>query len=287
MWDTMQKTEYMLAPASELSLKKTFECGQCFRWEADENGIYRGAAGGKELSIWEKRGQVFCNAPDEDLSFWRNYFDLGVNYGEKSRPFTEPPYLKKCADFGAGIRILRQEPWEALISFIISQCNNIPRIKKIIAALCENFGEALPCGLYAFPTPERLSALDESALSPLRSGYRAGYILTAAIAVTSGELDFEALSELPSDVAFAKVRKLYGVGDKVANCFMLYGLHRMDRFPVDVWMRRALDRHFPKDFDPKVLGSYAGLAQQYIFYYARTNEHKNDFLCSCGENSFV
>lgn len=286
MPDTM-KSEYILAPASELSLKKTFECGQCFRWEADENGIYRGAAGGKALRIWENSGQVLCDAPEEDLPFWRNYFDLGIDYREKSLPFTEPPYLKLCADFGAGIRILRQEPWEALVSFIISQCNNIPRIKKIISSLCENFGGKLPCGLYSFPSASVLAALNEIDLAPLRSGYRAGYILAAARAVTNGELNFDALSTLPSDEAFAQVRRLYGIGDKVANCFMLYGLHRMDRFPVDVWMHRALERHFPRDFNPKVLGSYAGLAQQYIFYYARTNEHKDDFQCSCGENSFV
>ncbi len=274
------KTENVLASAEELCLKKTFECGQCFRWSADESGIYQGASCGKALEVREEDGRVLCDAKDEDIPFWRNYFDLGVNYEEMSKPFTEPPYLKMCADFGRGIRILRQDPWEALVSFIISQCNNIPRIKKIISTLCVSFGEELPCGLHTFPSASALAVLDEKDLAPLRCGYRAEYILCAARAVESGELDFDKLSQLSSKDAFAEVRRLRGIGDKVANCFMLYGLHRMDRFPIDVWMKRALERHFPKNFDPTILGSYAGLAQQYIFYYARTNERLDNLECS-------
>lgn len=274
------KTENVLASAAELDIKKTFECGQCFRWSADDSGSYHGVSCGKALAIREEGGRVLCDSKDEDLPFWRDYFDLDVDYEEMSRPFTEPPYLKKCADFGRGIRILRQDPWEALVSFIISQCNNIPRIKKIISTLCVTFGEELPCGLFAFPSAEMLAALDEKNLAPLRCGYRAEYILCAARAVVSEELNFDTLSRLSSEEAFAEIRRLRGIGDKVANCFMLYGLHSMDRFPIDVWMKRALERHFSDNFDPKVLGSYAGLAQQYIFYYARTNERSDSLECS-------
>lgn len=274
------KNEYVLASADELDLVKTFECGQCFRWNADENGAYYGVASGKDLRIWQENDRVICTARDEDISFWQSYFDLDVDYNEASSFFTSPDYLKSCADFGKGIRILRQEPWEALCSFIISQCNNIPRIKKIISTLCSHFGDKLEYGLYSFPSPERLAFLSEKDLAPLRSGYRASYILNAARAVCEGSLDFEALTDMPSEEAFAQVKKIHGIGDKVANCFMLYGLHRMDRFPIDVWMKRALERHFPKNFDPAVLGSFAGLAQQYIFYYARTNEGKDTLSCS-------
>lgn len=270
----------VLASAEELDLIKTFECGQCFRWNSDENGVYCGAASGKALKIWQEDTRIICSAEDEDISFWRNYFDLDSDYADSFHRFTEPEYLKVCADFGKGIRILRQEPWEALCSFIISQCNNIPRIKKIISTLCSHFGEALPCGLYSFPAPERLAILSENELAPLRSGYRAAYILNAARAICEGSLDLEALNHMPSEEAFAQVKSIHGIGDKVANCFMLYGLHRMDRFPIDVWMKRALERHFPKDFDPAGLGAYAGLAQQYIFYYARTNENKDILACS-------
>ncbi len=274
------KTEYVLASASELSLKKTFECGQCFRWDADANGVYHGIVSGKALTVWEDNGRILCDADGEDIPFWRTYFDLGVDYNEMSQFFTEPPYLKMCADFGRGIRILRQDPWEALISFIISQCNNIPRIKKIISSLCAYFGEALPCGLFAFPSASVLAGLSEKDMAPLRCGYRTEYILNASRAVISGELDLHALTRLPSEEAFAQVRRIRGIGDKVANCFMLYGLHQMDRFPIDVWMKRALERHFPNNFNPAVLGPYAGLAQQYIFYYTRMNEHSDALGCS-------
>jgi len=274
------KNGYVLASAEEIDLTKTFECGQCFRWNPDENGVYCGAASGKALKIWREDAQIVCSAEDEDISFWRNYFDLDSDYADSFHCFAEPEYLKVCADFGKGIRILRQEPWEALCSFIISQCNNIPRIKKIISALCSHFGEALPYGLYSFPSPERLAILSERDFSPLRSGYRAAYILNAARAICEGSLNLEALYNTPSEEAFAQVKSIHGIGDKVANCFMLYGLHRMDRFPIDVWMKRSLERHFSKSFDPSCLGAYAGLAQQYIFYYARTNESKDILSCS-------
>ena len=274
------KSEYVLASAQELDLVKTFECGQCFRWRADESGAYFGAASGKALKIWQEDGHVICSAKDEDISFWRSYFDLDIDYNEASVYFTSPEYLRNCADFGKGIRILRQDPWEALCSFIISQCNNIPRIKNIIYTLCSIFGEELEYGLYSFPSPERLVELSEKDLAPLRSGYRASYILNAARAVCEGSLVFDELALMPSEEAFAAVKRIHGIGDKVANCFMLYGLHRMDRFPIDVWMKRALERHFPKNFDPATLGEYAGLAQQYIFFYARTNENKDVLSCS-------
>lgn len=279
----MQKilqSEYVLASARELQLKKTFECGQCFRWNADENGVYFGVANGKALKIWQENDLIICDASSEDIIFWRDYFDLDADYEESSLRFTEPEYLQICADFGKGIRILRQEPWEALCSFIISQCNNIPRIKKIISALCSGFGEPLPYGLYSFPAPEKLAVLSENDLAPLKSGYRAAYILNAARAICDGSLDLDLLISMPSEEAFAEIKKIHGIGDKVANCFMLYGLHRMDRFPIDVWMKRALERHFPKNFDPATLGAFAGLAQQYIFYYARTNENKDNLTCS-------
>lgn len=271
--DTMQalqKNAYLLTSLEELDPKKTFECGQCFRWDADENGVYTGVSSGKALRLWEENSKILCEAEESDLPFWRDYFDLDVDYCEKSSVFMEPPYLKNCADFGAGIRILRQEPWEALCSFIISQCNNIPRIKKIISTLCGEFGEELSYGLHSFPSAEKISHLSEKELSPLRCGYRASYILDAAQAVSEGTLCFDELRLMPPEEALREVKKIHGIGDKVANCFMLYGLHRMDSFPIDVWMKRALKEHFPSDFDPAVLGSYAGLAQQYIFYYART-----------------
>ena len=274
------KNRYVLTSVDKLDLQKTFDCGQCFRWNVDENGVCSGVANSKALKIWKEDTQIVCSAHDEDISFWRNYFDLDIDYSKAALSFTEPEYLRVCAEFGKGIRILRQEPWEALCSFIISQCNNIPRIRKIISTLCTNFGEELEYELHSFPTPETLAVLSENDLAPLRSGYRAAYILNSARAICEGSLNLDALTLMPSEEAFAEVKKIHGIGDKVANCFMLYGLHQMDRFPIDVWMKRALERHFPKSFHPSTLGTYAGLAQQYIFYYARTNEHADNLECS-------
>ena len=275
--------ETFLAPVSELDLKKTFECGQCFRWKAAPDGAYTGVAFGRALKLHETGGAVYCDAPLCELPFWRRYFDLDADYSALARSFTDPQYLRDCAANGRGIRILRQEVWEALCSFILSQCNNIPRIKKIVSALCLRFGTPLSGGEFTFPGASRLAPLSENELLPLRMGYRAAYVLEAARRVDSGTLDLEALDALPGDEAFAKIRELPGVGDKVANCFLLYSLHKMDRFPVDVWMRRALKAHFPPDYDPSVLGPGAGLAQQYIFYYERANgrEPKTENCAHC------
>ena len=256
--------------ARQLNIEKTFECGQCFRWNRDAAGVYTGVAYGKVLRVWQEGEDVFCSASGEEIAFWSNYFDFDADYESASAAFLEPEYLKKCAAFGRGIRILRQEPWEALCSFIISQCNNIPRIKNIVEALCRLYGAELDGGFFAFPTAERLAQLDAEELSSIRSGYRAQYIINAARAVCSGELSFDGLKELAPEEALKKVTEIHGVGTKVANCFLLYGMHMTDRFPIDTWMKRALKEHFPQDFDPAVLGSFSGLAQQYIFYYARS-----------------
>jgi N-glycosylase/DNA lyase len=270
--DTCVALETILATDREINLIKTFECGQCFRWQADEMGIYTGVVSGKVLNIRQEKGLIFCDAIESDLPFWRNYFDLDTPYDEAAVLFSQPEHLKICAEYGAGIRILRQEPWEALCSFIISQCNNIPRIKSIIRSLSALYGKPLRQGLFSFPEAEVIANLSEDDLSPLRCGYRAKYILDAARTVSEGRLPLEELYDMPADEARKKIKTIRGVGDKVADCFMLYGLHRMDSFPVDVWMKRALKKHFPPDFDPKTLGNWAGLAQQYIFFYERSSK---------------
>ena len=173
----------------------------------------------------------------------------------------------------AGKTILRQEPWEALCSFIISQCNNISRIKGIVERLCSNFGQPVEFEgrtFYSFPSAAELAALPEAALDVLRCGYRAPYISAAAMAVAGGALDLDSLIRCDSSTAKRSLMALPGIGEKVANCVVLFGLYHMEAFPIDVWIRRALREHFPQDFDPACLGDYAGLAQQYIFYYARS-----------------
>ena len=258
-----------LCSEKELDMSKTFECGQCFRWNLGEDGVYRGVVSGYYAEVSTHDGAVYITsaAPDE---LWSEYFDLSTDYASVSASFTGE-YIEKCVQYGSGIRILRQDGWEALCSFIISQCNNISRIKGIVERLCESFGELLPDGEhYAFPSAETISRLTVEELSCIRAGYRAEYIVAAAQAVVNGEIDFSELRACDYRQAIKTLRTIRGVGEKVANCVVLFGLWHMEAFPVDVWMRRALAENFPPDFKPESLGRYAGLAQQYIFYYARS-----------------
>lgn len=264
------KTE--LCGAESLDIIKTFECGQCFRWNADENGVYHGVVAGYYAQVSVENDKVYITS-DAPFELWTEYFDLETDYAEISKSFSGD-YLRTCTEYGMGIRILRQESWEALCSFIISQCNNISRIKGIVERLCECFGEPkehMGKRFYSFPTAERLAQLTPEELAPIRSGYRAEYIINAAKAVTSGELDLEKLRACDYKEAIKALRTVRGIGEKVANCVVLFGLNHMEAFPVDVWMKRALKENFPPDFDPESLGEYAGLAQQYIFYYARSS----------------
>lgn len=267
----MYKT-FELCPEGELSPYKTFECGQCFRWNADENGGYVGVASGRAARVFTRGGMAVIECNEADIGFWREYLDMDTDYVKARESVMLGEYLTECAEYGRGIRILRQDKWEALCSFIISQCNNIPRIKSIVEKLCAMFGEAMetPWGVkYSFPTASRVALLEEPELAPLRSGYRAAYIINAARAVASGDIDLEYAAALDGNEARKYLKSLNGVGDKVANCAVLFGLHRMDAFPVDVWIKRALKENLPAGFDPATLGDYAGLAQQYMFFHAR------------------
>ena len=255
---------YELCPERLLSPYKTFECGQCFRWNPDGSGGYTGAASGRAARVFALGGTARVECEEADIGFWRDYLDMGTDYDAARESVMRGEYLTDCARTGEGIRILRQDKWEALCSFIISQCNNIPRIKSIVEKLCELFGEPFetPWGRrYAFPPAERVALLEEPELAPLHAGYRAPYIINAARAVASGDMDLDAAAGMDADAARAYLKTLSGVGDKVANCAVLFGLHRLDAFPIDVWIKRALREHMPPDFDPKSLGEYAGLAQ--------------------------
>lgn len=268
----MKAETVRLCSAAEMDIVKTFECGQCFRWNADENGIYTGVAFGYPAKIWTAGEDVFIRSA-APMELWREYFDLDRDYAAASAGLHGGEYLDECIAYGQGIRILRQDSWEALCSFIISQCNNISRIKGIVERLCTSFGEETEFEgekYYTFPTAEKLAFLAPGALDVLRCGYRAPYITGAAQAVASGELDFKALIDGDSESARRALKALNGIGDKVANCVVLFGLYHMEAFPIDVWIKRALKEHFPPDFDPAVLGEYAGLAQQYIFFHARS-----------------
>jgi N-glycosylase/DNA lyase len=252
---------------NSFDLAETLDCGQCFRWNLQADGSYTGVAFGRILNISEK------NLPQilED-TFWREYFDFQLDYGQIRTDLSKSdPVLAKAAEFAPGMRILNQEPWEALCSFIISQNNNIPRIKGIVARLCGEFGKDLG-GAYTFPAAKTIAVLQEQDLAGLRTGFRARYLLYAAKKTAEGEINFDELKRIPLADARAKLMTITGVGPKVADCTLLYGLHRLEAFPMDVWMKRAMRTLFPGR-EPESFGRYAGIAQQYIFHYSRKNPH--------------
>ena len=223
-------------------------------------------------------GTVYIEAEERDLPFWREYFDLGTDYAAARESVEVCDYIRECAAYGEGIRILRQDKWEALCSFIISQCNNIPRIRGIVERLWRLFGEELeaPWGrVYAFPGPEKLAPLDEEALSPLRSGYRAKYILEAARAVDSGALDLEAVSLLRGRrTAARRSNACPAWATRWPNCAVLFGLHRMDAFPIDVWVKKALREHMPAGFDPPAWANMRPGAAVYVLPRAGTGQKR-------------
>lgn len=269
-------SEIEITGVAEFDLARTFECGQCFRWNADAGGAYVGVAMGRATRIRKDGGSFYLVGTLEDFEgIWRSYFDLDRDYKAIRCALCIDDYMMEAAKYGAGIRILRQDKWEALCSFILSQCNNIPRIKQIIEMLCRLYGEPVEFeGLtyYTFPSAEKLASQSAEDLMPLRCGYRAPYILEAARTVAGGLLDLEALSAGKAGDALTALKELNGIGDKVANCVILFGLHMLDAFPVDTWIRKAISENYGKSFDPSVFGAYAGLAQQYIFHYARNGK---------------
>lgn len=277
--------DLILENADSFELLHTFDCGQCFRWNY-ENGIFSGVASGEYLQIYEQDGNIVLKDTDTDTfeRIWRRYFDLDRDYGAIKAELSRDSVLKEAIGFGGGIRILNQDAFECLISFIISASNNIPRIKKIIELLCSNFGErCCKSGhiYYKFPTADTLSSLSLSDLSVIRAGFRDKYILAAAKAVKSGQLDLSALRCASFDYAKSQLLRLPGVGEKVASCILLFGLGKYEGFPVDVWVKRIMEycyfdgertKEEISEFAKTRFGSLGGFAQQYLFYWARENK---------------
>lgn len=262
--------DIFLADIKHFDPSQILDCGQCFRW-AGSGGAYAGIAHGRRLELYLRDdGLILKNvSPSEFDAVWKDYFDLGRDYGELRLLFSEDEALRRAAEFSPGLRIMRQEPWETLITFILSQNSNIPRIKGMVARLCENFGETLSGGDFAFPGPERLASLTEDSLAPVRCGYRAAYIIDAAQRASDGRLRLGALHKLDSENARRELVQIHGVGPKVAECALLYGFGRVERYPLDVWMKRVMASLYPDGF-PEELSDVAGIAQQFLFHYART-----------------
>ena len=258
----------------EIDPVKTFECGQCFRWNADEQGDYWGVARGRAAKVIVEDDKVYIITSQEDYdSIWRDYLDMERDYESIRLGFDGGDYLSRCAEFGAGIRILRQERWEALCSFIISQNNNIPRIKGIIENMSKEYGtaihEASGNTFYSFPTPKALLDAGEDKIFALKTGFRAKYIYDCARLIENGDINLDDIRNMPLELAGETLMKIKGVGPKVCACALLYGFGRYDAMPIDVWVKKILDKYYGGKVSENLSGKYAGIAQQYLFYHER------------------
>ncbi len=259
----------IISNLGRFSLADTLDCGQAFRWQRDNN---RWSCIVAERYIQtEQLGDdsfiIYNQTADDVMEFWGDYFDIFRDYESIMKKITANSIIKDAVDFCGGIRILRQPEWETLCSFIISQNNNIPRIKGIIERLCTEFGEKTPNG-FTFPSAAKLAGLTPEDLSPIRAGFRAKYIIDAAQKVASNDVDFEKIHNLQLDDAREELKKIKGVGNKVADCALLFGFGIINAFPQDVWIKRAMNTLFGGVL-PKEAEEHAGIAQQIIFHYAR------------------
>ena len=280
------------------NLADIFDCGQCFRFnqinqvthdESEKSGEFEGVAFGKYLRAVQKDDKIhFETTVDDYNNIWRSFFDIDRDYKKIYETLRQDDILKKASDFCPGIRILRQDPFECLISFIFSQNNNIPRIKKIIERLCENFGEAITLTnnriCYSFPSAERIAGLTLEDLDVVKSGFRAKYILDAAKKINAGEINLASVYDMTLQEGAEYLKRIRGVGDKIAACVLLFAYNKLDAFPVDVWIKKVLAKYYPQysidkadktdnDFR-KLFGEYAGIANSYLFYYERENNKK-------------
>ena len=268
---------------TDFSVSQTFDCGQCFRFDPTPNGDgtsdVSGVAFGRAVRIRQAGDTLTIYGSDADdyFNIWRSYLGFDIDYSALASDilahFPKGSIMTEAAEYGKGIRILAQDPFETLISFIISQNNNIPRIKKLVEALSRATGDKIGDELFAFPTAKQILDLGVDGLKDLKTGFRAGYIYDAAQKVYSGEIDLDSVKSAESTAAASEMlQKIKGVGPKVAACTLLFGFKRLDAFPVDVWIKRSFANHFGGSLDINSLGNYAGLAQQYLFYYERYNE---------------
>ena len=273
----VKNNDILLKGVRCLDIALSCDCGQAFRWSVKEDGKIHGTVENKSVDIIQTENEIiFLNTTEEDFkSLWWAYFDLERDYEGILDSFDDE-HLKKALREFYGIRILKQNEWEALCSFIISQNNNIPRIKGIIERLCMTFGEKIKEEEYSFPSYEKIAELNEEDLAPLRAGFRNKYIIDAARKLKSGEVDIEKVKKLPLDEARQELMKIKGVGKKVADCTLLYGFGRMEAFPVDVWGKRIVEELYP-DGLPQCIKGNEGIAQQYLFHWRRNSkEFKNE-----------
>lgn len=256
------------------------DSGQCFRWEKTGEDTYRIPAFGKCLIIRQLSECTFELSCDETEyeEVWQSYFDMDNEYAAIRERIIEDEdeFLYRACKQGRGIRILKQDVWETLISFIISQNRNIPAIKKSVETLCRLAGQekydAHGNLYYTFPTPEEICAMSEEEIAECKLGYRDRYIVDVARKAASGELDLLTLSHRSPEEVEKSLLSLLGVGKKVASCVMLFGFHFLDYFPIDTWIKKVLASEYPNGYPFQRYSPYNGVYQQYMFEYYRTTK---------------
>lgn len=280
---------YEIKQDDSFNLKHIFECGQCFRWNKEEDGSYTGVFKNSVLNVKAENGNIIfkgiCNGNIKDIVI--DYFDLDTDYGKIKEELKKvDKYLEESINFGSGIRILNQDLWEMLISFIISANNNIPRIKGIIERMSKKYGKEIIYNkktYYTFPTAQELSKASIEDLRSLGLGFRDKRIYETTQKIKNNEFNLEQIKEIKdTNLIKEKLETLPGVGPKVADCILLFGLKRFEVFPIDVWVRRVMnDLYIKKEDETKVnkkeieelaktkYKNLAGIAQQYLFYWRR------------------
>lgn len=278
---------YTTLVSDYFNLQKTLECGQVFRYKKIEDNHYRIIIGDRMFHLVQKGDEIWCPAeiPIEEVIFLRQYLDLERDYKSINKYILDKnPELNEMVEISKGIHILKQDPWEMLISFIISQSKNIPNIQLCIETLCQKFGTHMYGDIYAFPTPEQLSLATIEDIRECKVGYRDKFIYDACQKVINGEIKLYELYDKSYNEIKTELMKIKGVGPKVANCVILFAYNKLDSFPVDVWIKRGMESLYfngekrkeseIESFGNDKFGEYGGIAQQYIFYGMRKKSKK-------------
>ncbi|MEG0642181.1 MAG: DNA glycosylase [Clostridium sp.] len=275
----------------DFKIKHIFDCGQCFRWNEEKDGSYIGVISSKVIRVYEKDNNVYFEGVGTgDIPFLEEYLDLNRDYTQIKQIISkDDDVLTEAIKSGEGIRVLNQAPFETVISFIISARNSIPIIKKTVNALSKRFGSRLEFmgqEYYSFPTPEQLSVATEQDLRDAGCSFRAPYVLKTTKDIVDGKIDLYNLRNLESSEVLKQLITLKGVGIKVADCIMLFSMGKTDSFPVDVWIQRIMEHFYVAEKTSlKKMREYAiskfkdnsGIAQQYLFYYARDFKGREGF----------
>lgn len=286
----IENGKVILEGVRNFNIKQILECGQCFRWEKVGELNYIGVAHGRVIEVIQENDKVtILNTNEEDFNnIWLDYFDLKRDYSEIKRGLEHDDILGKSVEYGYGIRLLNQEHFELLISFIISARNSIPSIMKTIKKISQKWGTPIEYKgntYYTFPTPEQLKDATEEEIKETGASFRSKYIVDTIAKVNDSSYDFDLdrISKLNADECHTALQNFKGVGSKVADCIMLFSMRKYSAFPVDVWVKRAMIFFYGAEdaslnkiriFARDKFGELAGFAQQYLFYYARENKIK-------------